>query len=171
MIRPARQSDLIRVQSIYAEAVLTGTASFEIKPPDVGEIARRWKTVLDAGLPYVVAELDGAIAGYAYASLYRPRRAYRNTAECSVYVDPAYSRRGLGSQLMAEVIAETDRAGFRQLIAVIGDSGNLASRRLHQSLGFREVGTLEAVGFKHGRWLDTVLMQRPLGEGSSTDPA
>ncbi|MEL7462051.1 MAG: N-acetyltransferase family protein [Pseudomonadota bacterium] len=171
MIRPAEVRDLARIQAIYADAVEHGTASFEIDPPDLAEMTRRWKAVCAAGLPYVVAERDGKLAGYAYAARYRPRPAYRFSAECSVYVDPAFFGGGLGSALLAEVIAQAGQAGYRQMIAVIGDSGNLASRRLHASLGFREVGTFEAVGFKHGRWLDTVMMQRALGEGSRTDPS
>ncbi len=171
MIRAATERDLPSVQAIYAEAVLNGSASFEIEPPNLQEILRRWIGVCNAGLPYVVADLDGVVAGYAYAGPYRPRPAYRHSAECSVYVSPEHGGKGLGSSLLAEVIAETGRAGFRQMVAVIGDSGNVASRRLHKGLGFREVGTLEAVGFKHGRWLDTVIMQRSLGEGASTDPA
>ncbi|MEO1239148.1 MAG: N-acetyltransferase family protein [Pseudomonadota bacterium] len=171
MIRPAETRDLDAVQAIYADAVLHGTASFEIDPPDLSEITRRWKDVHAAKLPYVVADEGGQVAGYAYAAPYRPRPAYRFTAECSVYVDPAHGGRGLGSALMAEVIAQTEAAGYRQMIAVIGDSANLASQRLHARLGFREVGTFGAVGFKHGRWLDTVLMQRALGDGSETDPS
>lgn len=170
MIREATESDLPTVQAIYADAVLHGFASFEIEPPSLAEMTRRWNAVRDAELPYVVAEHDGKVVGYAYAGVYRPRPAYRYSAECSVYVDPAFGGRGFGSSLMAEVIASAGAAGYRQLIAVIGDSGNIASRRLHQGLGFRDVGTLEAVGFKHGRWLDTVYMQRALGEGARTDP-
>lgn len=170
MIRPAAKDDLSAVQAIYADAVLHGTASFEIDPPDVAEMTRRWEAVRHAGLPYVVAERDGQVVGYAYAAPYRPRPAYRYSAECSVYVDPNHFGGGLGSALLAEVIAGAGQAEFRQMIAVIGDSGNVASRRLHQSLGFRDVGTIEAVGFKHNRWLDTVVMQRALGDGAKTDP-
>mgnify|MGYP001795195211 FL=1 len=171
MIRPADAQDLAAVQAIYADAVLHGTASFEVDPPDLAEMTRRWDAVCAANLPYVVADRDGQIAGYAYAARYRPRPAYRFTVECSVYVDPGFFGHGLGSALLAEVIAGAGAAGYRQMLAVIGDGGNIASRRLHASLGFREVGTFEAVGFKHGQWLDTVLMQRALGDGSKTDPS
>ena len=171
MIRAATESDLDRITAIYAGAVLHGTASFETEPPDLAEMTRRFRGLASAGFPYVVAGEAGTVAGYAYAAPYRPRHAYRFTVESSVYVDPAFARRGLGRALMETVIARAGAAGYRQMLAVIGDETNIASRALHDSLGFREVGTFEAVGFKHGRWLGTVLMQRALGSGGATEPA
>lgn len=167
-LRDATPADLPAIQAIYAPHVLHGSASFELEPPDVAELARRLAAVREAGLPYRVAELDGEVVGYAYATLYRPRPAYRHTAEDSVYVREGLGGQGIGRRLLEEVIEACTLAGFRQLVAVIGDSANRGSIALHQRLGFRLVGTFEAVGFKHGRWVDTVLMQRNLGEGDRT---
>ncbi|KTS70579.1 GCN5 family acetyltransferase [Pseudomonas oryzihabitans] len=167
-LRDATPEDLPAIQAIYAQHVLHGSASFEVEPPDVAELGRRLAAVRQAGLPYRVAELEGEVVGYAYAVLYRPRPAYRHTAEDSVYVRDGLGGRGIGQRLLAEVIEGCTAAGFRQLVAVIGDSANQASIALHRRLGFRPVGTFEAVGFKHGRWLDSVLMQLSLGEGDST---
>ncbi|KTT42289.1 GCN5 family acetyltransferase [Pseudomonas oryzihabitans] len=167
-LRDATPEDLPAIQAIYAQHVLYGSASFEVEPPDVAELGRRLAAVRQAGLPYRVAELEGEVVGYAYAVLYRPRPAYRHTAEDSVYVRDGLGGRGIGQRLLAEVIEGCTAAGFRQLVAVIGDSANQASIALHRRLGFRPVGTFEAVGFKHGRWLDSVLMQLSLGEGDST---
>jgi len=171
MIRPATGSDLPRITAIYGDAVRHGTASFETEPPDHAEMSRRFESLASGGFPYVVAEASGTVAGYAYAAPYRPRHAYRFTVESSVYVDPAFAGRGLGRALMEDVIARAEGAGFRQMLAVIGDEANTASRALHARLGFREVGTFRAVGYKHGRWLGTVLMQRALGPGDATEPA
>jgi len=171
MIRPAAGSDLPRITAIYGDAVRHGTASFETEPPDLAEMTRRFEGLASGGFPYVVAEASGTVAGYAYAAPYRPRHAYRFTVESSVYVDPAFAGRGLGRALMEDVIARAEGAGFRQMLAVIGDEANSASRALHARLGFREVGTFRAVGYKHGRWLGTVLMQRALGPGDATEPA
>jgi len=167
-LRNATPADLPAIQAIYAPHVLHGSASFEMEPPDVAELGRRLATVRQAGLPYRVALLEGEVVGYAYATLYRPRPAYRHTAEDSVYVRDGLGGQGIGQRLLADVIEGCTVAGFRQLVAVIGDSANGASIALHRRLGFRPVGTFEAVGFKHGRWLDSVLMQRSLGEGAST---
>lgn len=167
-LRDATSADLPAIQAIYAEHVLHGCASFELEPPDVAELERRLAAVRQAGLPYRVAELEGEVVGYAYAVLYRPRPAYRHTAEDSVYVRAGLGGQGIGRRLLEEVVAACTAAGFRQLVAVIGDSANAASIALHGRLGFRTVGTFEAVGFKHGRWVDTVLMQRGLGEGDRT---
>jgi phosphinothricin acetyltransferase len=161
-IRPAREADLPAIAAIYADQVLHGTASFEIEPPGLEEMQRRWSAIVAAGLPYIVAELDGAVAGYAYAGPYRPRPAYRFTVENSVYVAPGFHRRGIGGALLAALVAMCRQAGRREIVAIIGDSGNQASIALHRAAGFRLVGVLEKVGRKHERWLDTVIMQRSL---------
>ncbi len=170
-IRPAIQSDIPAITRIYAQAVAHGTASFEYEPPGEAEMARRMSELSDKGFPYLVAEADGTLAGYAYAGPYRTRLAYRFTLEDSVYVAPEHQRRGVGRALLTELIAQAERHGFRQMIAVIGNSEQAGSIALHAALGFAYVGTLPNTGFKFGRWLDSVLMQRPLGPGSTTIPA
>lgn len=157
------EDDTAQIAAIYAHHVLHGTATFEIDPPDANEMHRRRVEVEQAGLPFLVAAQGDRILGYAYAGPYRPRPAYRYTVEDSIYIDPAEIGRGLGKQLMPELIAACEKAGARQLIAVIGDSENTASVRLHERFGFRHAGVFRAVGFKFDRWLDTVLMQRKLG--------
>jgi L-amino acid N-acyltransferase YncA len=169
-IRPARASDIPAITRIYAHAVQFGTASFELEPPDEAEMTRRQRALLDGGFPYLVAELDGALAGYAYAGHYRTRPAYRWTLEDSVYIAPAMQGRGIGRALLDRLMAESAARGFRQMIAVIGDSQSAGSIALHRACGFRHVGTLENVGFKFGRWLDSVLMERSLGEGAASPP-
>jgi L-amino acid N-acyltransferase YncA len=169
-IRPATPADLSAVTRIYDHAVRQGTASFEIEPPDETEMACRYRALLEGGYPYLVAERDGKLAGYAYAGAYRTRPAYRWTVEDSVYVDPAASRQGIGRALLDGLIAECTARDFRQMIAVIGDSAQTASIELHRAAGFRLVGTIENVGFKFGRWLDSVIMQRALGKGAATTP-
>ncbi len=169
-IRDAGPADMAAVQRIYAHHVREGVASFEETPPDVDEIARRHAAVVGLGLPYIVAELDGAVEGFAYAAPYRARPAYRHTVEDSVYVAPAAMRRGVGRALLAELIERCTALGMRQMVAVIGDTANTASIGLHVSLGFRHAGALSAVGFKFDRWVDTVLMQRPLGAGEGSLP-
>jgi phosphinothricin acetyltransferase len=164
-IRAARDTDIPEIAEIYGHYVRVALATFETEPPDAAEMARRRQKVLACGLPYLVAELDGHVAGYAYAAQYRPRPAYRFTVENSVYVHPDHARKGLGRLLLTELIAACEAAGCREMVAVIGDSGNAASIGLHAALGFRHVGVLRSVGFKFGRWVDTVLMQRSLGEG------
>jgi len=170
-IRPAIAGDLAVIQHIYTHHVLTGLASFEETPPDLAEMTRRWQAIAEAGLPYVVA-VDGAgtIAGYAYAGPYRPRSAYRFTVEDSIYLDPAFQGRGLGRILLSRLIADATACGKRQMIAVIGDSANAASIGVHKALGFEMTGTFKAIGLKFGRWVDTVLMQRELGEGATRTP-
>jgi len=170
LVRPSRESDVPSIAAIYAHAVAHGTASFELEPPDEAEMARRRAAILDAGYPYLVAERDGALLGYAYAGPYRTRPAYRYTVENSVYVREGLQQRGVGQAVMRVVLAECEARGYRQMIAVIGDSANQGSIRLHERLGFRRVGVLTAVGFKFGRWIDSVLMQRELGPGASTPP-
>ncbi|HET7681420.1 MAG TPA: GNAT family N-acetyltransferase [Xanthobacteraceae bacterium] len=170
-IRPATLSDISAIARIYSGSVINGTATFELEPPTETEMAERMRHLLDAGFPYLTAEWNGAVAGYAYAAAYRIRPAYRFTVENSLYVSPTAQRRGVGRALLNTLIEESARRGFRQMIAVIGDSPNqLASVTLHKAAGFRVVGTLEDVGFKHGRWLDSLLMQRALGEGASSAP-
>jgi L-amino acid N-acyltransferase YncA len=170
MIRPSTDADVPAVTAIYAHHVRHGLASFELDPPGEEEMARRRSEVLERGFPYLVAEIDESVAGYAYAAPYRPRPAYRFTAEDSVYIHPDHTRKGLGRQLLAAVIARCEELGCRQMVAVIGDSANAASIGLHRALGFERAGLLRTVGFKHGRWVDTVLMQRPLGPGATTLP-
>jgi L-amino acid N-acyltransferase YncA len=170
-IRPASQADIPAITRIYAHAVEHGTASFELEPPNEAEMARRMQELTDNGFPYLAADVDGTLAGYAYAGPYRARPAYRFTIENSVYVAPEAQGRGVGRALLKALIEAAERSGYRQMIAVIGDSGQTASIALHAALGFAYVGTLPHVGFKFGRWLDTVLMQRPLGSGSTSTPA
>lgn len=166
-VRAAEAADLPALQAIYAHHVLHGFASFEEEPPPVEEMQSRWKKVLELGLPYLAAELDGAVVGYAYAGAYRPRPAYRFTIENSIYIRDGLAGRGVGKALLLELIARCSARPWRQMVAVIGDSDNHASIGLHRSCGFRLVGTFEAVGFKHGRWVDSVLMQRALGPGAA----
>ena len=170
-IRPAKTSDIPAITRIYAHAVEHGTASFELTPPDEAEMARRMNDLTGKGYPYLAAEIEGVLAGYAYAGPYRARPAYRLTVEDSVYIAPDRHRRGIGRALLAALIEAAAARGFRQMIAVIGDSPRqAASIGLHEALGFRHVGILQDVGFKHGRWLDSVLMQRELGTGAKTAP-
>ena len=169
-IRPATPADIPAITRIYADAVKHGTASFELEPPDEAEMARRQRTLVDGGYPYIVAEIDGTLAGYAYAGPYRPRPAYRFSVEDSIYVDPNAQRRGVGRVLLEHLIEECERRGFRQMIAVIGDSAQAPSIELHRALGFRMIGAVENVGYKFGRWLDSVNMQRALGAGATTKP-
>ena len=170
-IRPTAEADLPSITAIYEHAVRFGTATFELIPPNLVEMTRRYRALIDGGFPHFVAVLDGRVAGYAYAGPYRPRPAYRFTVDNSVYLDPAVHRRGIGLRLMERLIAECDGRGFRQMIAVIGDSANAGSIGLHRRCGFQMIGTLPNVGLKFGRWLDTVMMQRALGEGAATVPA
>ena len=149
---------------------MNGTASFELEPPDETEMARRMTALLDDGFPYLAAEIGGTLAGYAYAGPYRPRRAYRFSVEDSIYVDPAAQRKGVGRALLTRLIEEAGRRGFRQMIAVIGDSAQNPSIEIHRALGFRMIGAVENVGFKFDRWLDSVLMQRAIGPGATTKP-
>jgi phosphinothricin acetyltransferase len=170
-IRPATEADLPAITEIYEHAVLHGTATFELIPPDLTEMRRRYTSLMDGGYPYLVASLEGRVAGYGYAGPYRPRPAYRFTVENSVYLQPAIHRRGIGLQLLQRLIAECEARGYRQMIAVIGDSANAGSIGVHSRTGFAMIGTHPDVGFKFGRWLDTVMMQRALGEGATTLPA
>jgi L-amino acid N-acyltransferase YncA len=170
-VRDVADSDLAAIHAIYSHHVLHGLGSFEELPPDLAEMARRRAEILARRLPYLVAEIDGRVAGYAYAGPYRPRSAYRYSVEDSVYVAADIHRRGVARALLAELIQRCTAQGYRQMVAVIGDSGNHGSIGLHASLGFREAGRLHAIGFKFGRWVDGVIMQRALGAGDTTLPA
>lgn len=169
-IRPATPGDISFIHEIYREAVLHGTASWELEPPDVDEMRRRMSTLLEAGYPYFVAEIEGQGVGYTYASSYRPRPGYRFLVENSIYVHGDYRGRGIAAHLMTTLIDACTARGYRQMMAVIGDSENSSSIALHRRLGFQQVGLLPSIGFKFGRWLDCVLMQRPLGDGDATLP-
>src|SRR5215831_7816836 len=161
-IRASKDSDIAAITEIYAHHVQHGTGSFEIEPPDAEEMARRRLDVITRGLPYLVAEIDNVVVGYAYATRYRMRIAYRFTLEDSVYISPAHVGRGIGAALLSQLIPACREWGCRQLIAVIGDSENIASIRVHEKLGFQHSGVLRNVGFKFDRWIDTVLMQLSL---------
>jgi phosphinothricin acetyltransferase len=167
LIRPSQDTDLAAITEIYRLAVQTGTASFELEPPDLPEMARRWQSVAQAGLPWLTAERDGSVLGYAYAGPFRPRPAYRFCVENSIYVDTRARGQGVGAWLLAELMARCETWGARQMVAVIGDSANTASINLHKRQGFRHAGQVDHVGWKFGRWLDVVFMQRTLGQGAS----
>ncbi len=170
LIRPAGAPDIQAIARIYDHAVRTLTATFEIDPPDEAEMARRQQALIDGGYPYLAAVVDGTVLGYAYAGAYRARPAYRFSVEDSVYVAPQAHRRGIGRALLDRLVVDAEARGFRQMIAVIGDSAQTASIELHRAAGFRLIGAVENVGFKFDRWLDTVLMQRALGPGATTKP-
>ena len=169
-IRPTTEADLPAITAIYQQAVREGTATFELEPPDLAEMTRRYRALIDGSYPYFVAILEDRVAGYAYAGAYRPRPAYRFTVENSIYLDPSFHRRGVGSKLLERLIVECEARGFRQMIALIGDSANAGSIGVHTRAGFKMIGTHPNVGLKFGRWLDTVMMQRDLGEGATTVP-
>ena len=174
VVREADEADIAAIHTIYAEHVLNGLASFEETPPDMAEMLRRMRETRDNGLPYLVATLPGdppqAVRGFAYASRFRTRSAYRYTVEDSVYIAGDMIGHGLGNMLLGALIDRCTALGYRQMIAVIGDSGNAASVGLHTHHGFANIGTMPAVGFKFGRWVDSVRMQRALGPGSTTPP-
>lgn len=169
-VRMALPGDLEVVQAIYAHHVLYGLASFEERPPSVPEMRRRYESVCDLGLPFLVAELGERVVGYGFCGPYRMRSAYRFALEDFVYLDPQHYRRGIGTALLAELIERCERLGYRQLVVVVGDSANAAALRLHLKLGFLHVGTLRSVGYKFGRWVDGAILQRALGEGDATRP-
>ena len=171
VIRPSRETDLVEITAIYGYHVLHGVASFEEVPPEPDEIASRRRDILAHGLPYLVAERSGHVLGYCYAGPYRTRSAYRFTVEDSIYIDQAEAGRGLGRTLLAALLDRCTELGYRQMIAVIGGSDTWPSVRLHAALGFTRSGLLRAVGFKFGRWVDIVLMQRALGPGMTSAPA
>ena len=169
-MRPAAPQDIASIHGIYSHHVLKGLASFEEAPPSHEELRRRYDEVIGKGLPYLVADFGGAVAGYGYCTLYRSRSAYRYALEDSIYVRPDAQGRGVGRALLSNLIERSGALGYRQLIAVIGDSAHVASIGLHASQGFLRVGTLRSVGFKFGRWVDSVIMQRPLGPGDAARP-
>lgn len=169
--RAASEADIPTITGIYAEAVAAGSASFEIVPPDESEMTARMRALLAGGFPYLVAEEAGRVLGYGYAGPYRARPGYRNTVEDSIYLAADARSRGIGGVLLRRLIEESTARGFRQMVAIIGDSGNVASIRLHKAAGFALVGTLKDVGYKHGRWLDSVLMQLALGPGATEPPS
>ena len=169
-LRDAAKDDFPAIAGIYARHVRCGTASFEIEPPGVAELIERWRAVSADGLPYLVAETGGEVAGFAYAALYRRRRAYRFTLEHSIYVRRDATRRGVGGLLIEALVERCAALGYRQMIAVIGDSDNAASIGFHKRHGFRHAGTLPAAGYKFDRWVDSVLMIRPLGDGDASRP-
>ena len=169
-IRAATAADLLAITAIYEEAVLHGTATFELDPPDLAEMTRRYDALVGGGFPYLVAVDGDQVQGYAYAGPHRPRIAYRFTVEDSIYLAPAAQRRGIGGKLLAALINASESKGFRQMVAVIGDSANAGSVAVHRNAGFKMIGTHPDVGFKFGRWLDTISMQRALGPGGETLP-
>ena len=171
-VRDARPEDLPRIHEIYAHHVLHRLASFEEAPPDLAELTRRFEATRERSMPYLTAEDANTkeVLGYAYAGPYRPRPAYRFSVENTVYVAPGRERRGVGRALLEELILRCSALGLRQMIAVVGDSGHLPSIAFHESLGFTRIGTLRAVGFKFGRWVDSVILQRALGGGAETPP-
>lgn len=170
-IRPATLDDSAAIAAIYDAAVRTGTASFELEPPGTEEMSRRMEAILAGGYPFLALEEEGRLLGFAYATAFRPRIAYRNTVENSIYVDETAQGRGIGRALLEALITACEERDFRQMVAVIGDSGNAGSIALHRGCGFAPIGILPATGFKLGRWIDTVLMQRSLGPGATELPS
>ena len=170
MLRAALPADIAAIQAIYAHHVVGGCATFELDAPSIEQMLRRYDALTSEGYPFLVAEADSIVVGYAYAGPYRERPAYRHTVEDSIYLSPGAVGQGLGTHLLGALLDECERIGFRQVIAVIGDSANAASIGLHRKAGFLMTGTLRAVGWKHGRWVDTVLMQRALGAADTAPP-
>ncbi|CAA0334217.1 GNAT family N-acetyltransferase [Klebsiella oxytoca] len=166
----AEEQHITAIRNIYAHHVLQGTGSFETEPPDAQEMLNRLSRVQSHGFPWYIALKGDMVIGYCYLSRYRERHAYRFTVENSIYIDPRYQRQGIGKALLDRAVTWAQSQGYRQMIAVVGDSANVASIALHVRAGFTEIGTLKDIGFKHGRWLDTVFLQRILGEGNSTQP-
>jgi phosphinothricin acetyltransferase len=170
LIRPAALADLPAITTVYGWNVLNGTGTFELEAPDLAEMTRRHADVTGKGLPWLVAERAGQVLGYAYANHFRPRRAYRFCLEDSIYLAPEAQGQGVGRLLLMELMARCEAAGTRQMLAVIGDSANLGSIGVHRALGFEQVGLMKSAGWKFGRWLDVVVMQRSLGQGDSQPP-
>lgn len=170
LLRPAVVADMAAVRAIYEGHVLGGLATFEEVPPDLAEMERRFGDVTGRGLPWLVAEAEGRVLGYAYAGVFRARSAYRFALEDSIYLAPDAVGRGIGKALLVRLLAESEAAGARQMLAVIGDSANAGSIGVHRSCGFAHVGVFRSVGLKFGRWVDVVMMQRALGEGGASLP-
>ena len=170
LIRPSQDADMAAITAIYRHHVLTGTGTFEIEPPSPTDMAVRRADVLSKGLPYLVVEEAGEVLGFAYCNWFKPRPAYRFSAEDSIYMAPSAHRKGLGKALLSELCAQAERAGVRKFLAVIGDSANAGSIGVHTSLGFNHVGILKSCGWKFERWLDVVMMEKPLGAGDTTSP-
>ena len=170
LIRPSRDEDIPAITAIYAHHVLHGTGTFETEPPSVPEMTARRADVLSKGLPYLVAEHDGVIAGYAYGNWFKPRPAYRFSVEDSIYLAPNLHRKGLGRALLAELILRCEAVGIRKMMAVIGDSANAGSVGVHRALGFTQLGVIESCGWKFGAWRDIVIMQKTIGAGDSEPP-
>jgi phosphinothricin acetyltransferase len=170
LIRPSRDEDLDAITRIYGHHVLHGTGTFETTPPSLADMTARRADVLGKGLPWLVAEEDGQVLGFAYGNWFKPRPAYRFSVEDSIYMDPAAHRKGLGRALLAELLAVLERTGTRKVMAVIGDSNNAGSIGVHRALGFEMVGVVQSCGWKFDRWLDIVMMQKTLGAGDSTPP-
>ena len=170
LIRPSRDEDIAAITAIYHHHVLTGTGTFEVDPPTEADMAHRRADVLAKGLPYLVIETEGQVVGFAYCNWFKPRPAYRFSAEDSIYMSPIAHRKGMGRALLAELCAQAERVGVRKLLAVIGDSTNAGSIGVHASLGFSHVGLIKSCGWKFDRWLDVVMMEKPLGCGDSTAP-
>jgi phosphinothricin acetyltransferase len=171
IIRPSTDADLSAITTIYAHHVLKGTGTFEVDPPSLDDMRTRRADVLSKGLPWLVAAQEDVVVGYAYCNWFKPRPAYRFSAEDSIYLSPEATGKGLGRTLLAELMAQAQRAGVRKLIAVIGDSANAGSIGVHQSAGFEHVGVLKSCGWKFDKWLDVVLMDKALGEADTTAPA
>lgn len=171
LIRPSRDEDVAAITAIYRHHVLHGTGTFETEPPSEADMASRRADVLAKGLPYLVAEEDGQVLGFAYCNWFKPRPAYRFSAEDSIYVAPGDHRKGLGRALLGALCQQAEAAGVRKLLAVIGDSANAGSVGVHTALGFSHVGVVKSCGWKFGRWLDVVFMEKPLGAGDTTAPA
>lgn len=167
-IGPCAESHMEAIQAIYAHYVATNLATFELEPPSVAQMLSRRAEILQGGYPYLVAHRNAEVVGYAYGSAYRSRPAYRHTVEDSIYVAPGMRQSGIGSALLRELIRQCEQRGFRQMVGVVGNSANTGSLRVHEALGFARVGTLGCVGYKFGQWVDTVLMQRALGDGAAS---
>ena len=170
LIRPSRDEDVAAITAIYRHHVLNSTGTFEIDPPTEADMASRRAEVLSKGFPYLVIEEGGRLMGFAYCNVFKPRAAYRFCAEDSIYLAPDAHRKGMGKALLTELCAQAERAGVRKFLAVIGDSANAGSIGVHTALGFSHVGVLKSCGWKFGRWLDIVMMEKPLGAGDSTAP-